>query len=101
MKEISKAQVIDLMNVLNRDGVDNSHCDINTFTSETDPHTYYGADEDDKLEPGKYCAVWFDEDDYSDFPNVLNWINENLTEENVALLECEESSIILICLDLL
>jgi len=101
MKAISKAQVIDLMDVLNKDGVYNSNYSIDVFVRDVDVSRHYGADGVDTLKPGAYCAVWFDESDFSDFPNVDKWINSKLTDENIALLDNGEGWIIIICLDLL
>lgn len=102
MKAISKAQVIDLMDKINREGMDNSHWNINVHISDTNAEKFYGADGADvMLKPGSYCAIWFDEGDFSDFPSLSKWIDKSLTEENIVLLDNGRGWIVLICLDLL
>lgn len=102
MKAISKVQVIDLMNNINREGMDNSHWNINVHIRETNAEEFYGADgADEILKPGAYCAVWFDEDDFSDFPSLNKWMDNSLSEENLVLLDNGKGWIVLICLDLL
>lgn len=102
MKAISKAQVIDLMDNINREGMDNSHWDINVRISETNADKFYDADGAGViLKPGAYCAIWFDEDDFSDFPSLNKWIDNSLTEENIVLLDNGKGWIVLICLELL
>ena len=101
MKAITKAQIIDLMSILNKEDVDNSHYNIDVHIRDTDVSRFYGADGVDTLKPGAYCAIWFDEPDFSDFPSLNKWIETKLSDENIALLDNGEGWIILICLDLL
>ena len=101
MEAISKVQVLDLMNNINREGMDNSHWNINAHISDTSAEKFYGADgADEILKPGIYCAIWFDEDDFSDFPSLNKWIDKSLTEENIAILDNGKGWIVLICLEL-
>lgn len=101
MKAICKEEVIDLMRMLSKDGVDNSHYNVDMFVTEKDAGKFYGADGVETLKPGAYCAIWFDEEDFSDFPSVDKWINTKLNEENIAILDNGTGWIIVICLDLL
>lgn len=103
MKAISKAQLIDLLSYIGKDGVDNTNYGVNEFISPVKPEGWYGCEDSgcDVLQPGVYCAIWFDEDDFSDFPSLCKWIDENLTEENIVLLDNGRGWIVLICLDLL
>lgn len=94
MKEISKEQVIDLMNRINVDGVDNTQYDIHVFVSPSKP---------ENLQPGAYCALWVDDTDCSNMPSVGKWINSALKPDNVQVMSVRGSDmwIVLICLDLL
>lgn len=101
MKEISKEQMIDLMSVMNRDGIENGYYSIDALVSEKVASDFYGGDEAVKLKPGAYCAIWFDEPDFSDFPNIRRWIEEKLEESNYLRLKNGDSWIVVICLELL
>lgn len=101
MKEITKAQVIDLMNALNVDGVDNEHSDIVTPVTARDSQELLGGDISVTLQPGAYCVVYFGEADLSDFPSVQKWINTTLTEDNIEIIPNGDYSMLVICLDLL
>lgn len=99
MKEIAKAQVIDLMNALNVDGVDNSHSAIVTPVTARDSQELLGGDISVTLQPGAYFVVYSDEADLSDFPSVQKWINTKLTEDNIEIIPNGDYSIFVICLD--
>lgn len=101
MKEITKAQVIDLMNVLNVDGVDNEHSDIVTPITARDSQELLGGDISITLQPGAYCVVYSSEADLSDFPSVQKWINTKLTEDNIEIIPNGDYNMFVICLDLL
>ena len=103
MKAISKAQVIDLMDVLNKEGVDNTQWAINTFVAPVKPEKWYGANDTgcENLQPGAYCALWVDDTECSNMPSVGKWIDKKLGDDNIALLDYKEGWIIIICLDLL
>lgn len=102
MKAISKEQVIDLMNNINREGMDTAHWGIDVHIRETNADKFYGADGAGMmLKPGAYCAIWSDEDDFSDFPTITKWIDNSLTQENILLLDNGKGWIVLICLELL
>ena len=45
MKAISKTQVIDLMDNINRDGVDNTQYSIDVFVSSRKPEKWYDCDD--------------------------------------------------------
>ena len=54
MKAISKTQVIDLMNNINRDGVDNTQYSIDIFVSPVKPEKWYDCENSgcENLQPG-------------------------------------------------
>ena len=101
MKEIAKAQVIDLMNALKVDGVDNSHSVIVTPVTARDSQELLGGDISVTLQPGAYCVIYSGEADLSDFPSVQKWINTKLTEDNIEIIPNGDYSMFVICLDLL
>lgn len=103
MKQITKEQVIDLMNKINVDGVDNTQWTINAFVAPVKPEKWYGANDTgcDKLQPGAYCALWVDDTECSNMPTVGKWIDEKLSDDNICLLDIDGGWIVLVCLDLL
>ena len=105
MKEISKTQVIDLMNNIRRDGVDSGEYDIDIFAFPRKPEEWYGCEDSGcgDLQPGAYCALWVDDTDCSNMPSVGKWIDNSLESDNIQLLSVEDSDkwIVLICLNLL
>lgn len=105
MKEISKEQVIDLMNRINVDGVDNTQYDIHVFVSPSKPEEWYDCEDSgcENLQPGAYCALWVDDTDCSNMPSVGKWINSALKPDNIQILSVNGSDmwIVLICLELL
>lgn len=103
MKAISKTQVIDLMNNINRDGVSNESYTIDVFVSPVKPEKWYDSIDTgcEDLQPGAYCALWVDDSDCSNMPSVGKLIDKKLTKENIVLLDNEKGWIILICLELL
>ena len=105
MKAISKTQVIDLMDNINRDGVDNTQYSIDVFVSPVKPEKWYDCEDSgcENLQPGAYCALWVDDTDCSNMPSVGKWINKYLESDNIQLLSVNDSDmwIVLICLELL
>lgn len=105
MKAISKTQVIDLMNNINRDGVDNTQYSIDIFVSSHKPEEWYDCEDSgcENLQPGAYCALLVDDTDCSNMPSVGKWINKYLESDNIQLLSVNDSDmwIVLICLELL
>lgn len=105
MKEISKEQIIDLMDKINVDGVDNTQYDIHVFVFPRKPEEWYDCEESgcEDLQPGAYCALWVDDTECSNMPSVGKWINSALKPDNIQILSVNGSDmwIVLICLDLL
>ena len=105
MKAISKTQDIDLMDNINRDGVDNMQYSIDVFVSSRKPEKWYDCEDSgwENLQPGAYCALWVDDTDCSNMPSVGKWINKYLESDNIQLLSVNDSDmwIVLICLELL
>ena len=105
MKAISKAQVIDLLSSISKDGVDNTNYDVDTFVTPVCPERWYGCEDSgcEDLQPGAYCALWVDDTDCSNMPSVGKWIDKHLESDNIQLLSVKDSCkwIVLICLDLL
>lgn len=104
MKEISKAQVIGLMDKIQQSGIDNSRYTIDVLVTERNLFERYGGDDfDATLKPGAYCVIWFNEVDCSDEPIISNWIDASLKEENIEYVskKNDDGCIIIICLDLL
>ena len=103
MKAINKAQVIDLMDKIQRDGVDNTHYSVDTFVSSVNPAKWYGCEDFciSTLQPGAYCALWIDDTECSNMPTVGKWIDQRLSDENILLMDADKGWCVLICLDLL
>ncbi len=103
MKAISKVQLIDLMSIINREGVSNESYTIDVFVSPVKPEKWYDSIDTgcEDLQPGAYFALWVDDSDCSNMPSVGKWIDKKLTEENIVLLDNGKGWIVLICLELL
>lgn len=104
MKAISKQHVIELLNKIQVTGLDNSRYSVDEFKSPITAEEWYGETTGrTELQPGTYCALWFDEVDCSDEPLLSYWIDNSLKEENIEYLfkEKDDGCVILICLDLL
>lgn len=100
MKEITKMQVIGLMDSINREGIDNSHYDIRVDTDVKSSKDLWGGDWDIPLQRGSYCAIYAEEADLSDLTFVGRWIDENLAEDNFDIVFNGEGAILIVCLDL-
>ncbi len=105
MKAISKVQLIDLMSIINREGVSNESYTIDVFVSPVKPEKWYDCEDSgcENLQPGAYCALWVDDTDCSNMPSVGKWIDKYLEPDNMQLLSVKDSDkwIVLICLELL
>lgn len=115
MKAINKAQVIDLMKAICKDGMDNSCYSVDVFFTETNACEFYGGDAIEFygahskdvaqpiLLPGTYCALWFNEDDLSDFPSVSKCLDEDSLSESIDALMIYDFKgwLVLVCMDLL
>lgn len=103
MKQITKAQVIDLMDKIQRDGVDNTQYSIDTFVAPVNPEKWYGCEDTgcEDLQPGAYCALWVEDIECSNMPSVGKWIDKKLSDDNICLMDSGKGWMILICLDLL
>ena len=103
MEAISKQHVIELLNKIQVTGLDNSRYSVDEFKSPVIAEKWYGKTTGrTKIQPGTYCALWFDEADCTDEPLISYWIDNALTVENFEYLFGDDGGcIILICLDLL
>lgn len=98
MKEITKKQMIGLMDSINREGIDNSRYTIVENCERCACSEKIACEDDSILEPGVYCVIYSDEPDFSDMPFLSKWIDENLTEDNIEILLSDETNILIICL---
>lgn len=99
MKEITKTQVIELMDKINRDGIDNCHYDIVYVMEECEQCEVFAGGDHDTVEPGTYCVVYSSDSDFEDVPFTKEWINSELTEENIDIFCTECGLAVAICLD--
>lgn len=103
MKAISKVQVIDLIDKINKDGADNTQWSLQPVVRAVDADEFFHTcgDTGEVLQPGAYCALWVDDTECSNMPIVGKWIDKSLTDENIVILDNGSAGwIILICLDL-
>lgn len=101
MKAITKAQVIDLLDVINRDDEIMINSDIISLSEEKDmSELFFDVVRDgDMLPAGRYFVLCFEEVDMSDFPVVTDWVNGNLSEDNIEIEIGREYAYLIICLD--
>lgn len=101
MKQITKIQVIELMDAICCDGMDNSNYNLSCVIQDRNSQELYGGEDGIILKPGAYCAIYSGEYDLSDFPKVAKFINNHLSEDNFELIfNGDNGSIFIICLDL-
>lgn len=100
MKEITKQQVIELMDKINRDGIDNTHYDIVHVQQECEQkEAFAGCNDILLVGPGTYCVVYSGESDFGDIPFTMDWVNSELSEENIDIFYTENGLAVIICLD--
>lgn len=99
MKEITKAQVIGLMDSINRDGIDNGRYDIVKVHERCASSERIVCGDERMLEPGTYCVVYSDEPDLSDYSFVSKFVDEDLKEDNIDIILGDETNILIICLE--
>lgn len=100
MKEITKQLVIELMDKINRDGIDNTHYDIVYVQEECEQREVFAGCNDILLvEPGTYCVVYSRDSDFGDIPFTKEWVNSELSEENIDIFYTESGLAAIICLD--
>lgn len=100
MEEITKQQVIELMDKINRDGIDNTHYDIVHVQEECEQkEAFAGCNDILLVESGTYCVVYSGGSDFGDIPFTMGWVNSELSEENIDIFYTENGLAVIICLD--
>ena len=99
MTELSKVEIIDLINNINIDGISNEQYTLYPLISEKDSVAVFGGEEGTgvTLAPGAYLAVWFRESDLGDFPRIRDYAN-NLDDDKFELVPNEDGKILIFML---
>ena len=88
LQNLSKSQMIKLLDAINREGVDNQYWSIDSYENSWNAGEVFGGTNQTEFEPGDYIKVMYDEEnqfptfqenlEISNFPHYDYWIEEDL-----------------------
>ena len=84
MKQITKAQIVELMENILSDGIDYSSYHIERYSQPISIEKSLGfmIDGDEHIISGNYCVICADSLKCENIPNISEWIYEKLADDN-------------------
>lgn len=84
MKQITKAQIVELMENILSDGIDYSSYHIERYSQPISIEKSLGfmIDGDEHIISGNYCVICADSMKCENIPNISEWIYEKLADDN-------------------
>ena len=88
-QKLNKKQMVKWLDEINREGVDNQFCAINSYKDSWNAGEVFGGTNQTEFEPGDYITVMYDEENQfptfnenlsivTSFPHYDYWIEEDL-----------------------
>lgn len=85
LQKLNRNQMIELLEAINREGVDNQFWDISSYENSWNAGEVFGGTNQTEFEPGDYITVMYDEENQfptfndnlrivTDFPHYDYWI---------------------------
>ena len=89
LQQINKSQLVELLDAINREGVDNQFWAINSYENRWNAAKVFSGTNQTEFEPGDYITVMYDEENQfptfdenlsivTSFPHYDYWIEEDL-----------------------
>ena len=84
MKQITKAQIVELMENILSDGIDYSRYHIERYSQPISIEKSLGfmIEGDEHIISGNYCVICADSLECENIPNISEWIYEKLSDDN-------------------
>ena len=84
MKQITKAQIVELMENILSDGIDYSSYHIERYSQPISIEKSLGfmIEGDEHIVSGNYCVICADSLECENIPNISEWIYDKLADDN-------------------
>ncbi len=98
MKELSKSQVIDVFQMIEKDGLTNDEYGIFEVWESSTLNVYISTDNVYALKSGRYLAVFSEDYDFGNIPNLFKYI-KNLDADLCDGVETRDGVVHIFCLE--
>lgn len=100
MEQLSKIEVIDVLNKILFDGLSDAECSMMAAAQPTGSRALFGGDRDIPLSPGVYLAVWSEEDDFENASSLMSYLRNEVSYDTHKIVKDGDFYILIVCLDL-